>query len=127
MRYSALISWGVVIYAVMFLLWSGFVVYGFVEGVLPRLVGLGILILLALIAGRSLRLHGWHDILPYSLSWVAVVAILDIILTVPFTGWALFSDWNIWVGYALIACVPLLAPLLERAWPRGALRERHDA
>ncbi len=125
MKYSAFVSWGIVMYAIMFLLWSGFVVYGFVEGVAPRLVGLTVLIVLATVAGRSLRFHRWQDILPYSLSWVAVVAILDIILTVPFTGWALFSDWNIWVGYALIAFVPLLAPLLNRAWPREATSESH--
>jgi hypothetical protein len=121
MRYGALISWGVVMYAIMFLLWSGFLMYGFVEGVAPRLTGLVVLIVLALTAGRSL------NILPYSLTWVVVVAILDIILTVPFTGWGLFSDWNIWVGYALIACVPLLSPLLKRAWPRPSKLESHES
>lgn len=114
MRYGALLGWGIVMYAIMFLLWSGFVLYGFVEGLLPRIVGLSVLIALALLAGRSLRFHLWRDILPYSIAWTIVVVVLDVVFTVPFTGWALFSDWNIWVGYAMILFVPLLAPYSTR-------------
>src|SRR3990167_7992781 len=101
MKYSAL-AWGIVLYAIMFLLWSGFVLYGFAEGIAPRLTGLLVLIGLALLAGRALHYGSWRDILPYSIAWTVIVAILDMVFTVPFTGWALFSDWNIWVGYALI-------------------------
>lgn len=110
MNYSSL-SWGVIIYALMYLLWSVFAIYGFTAGYAPRFIGLGALVLLALIAGRSLKFHSWHDILPYSLFWLGSVVVLDIICTVPFTGWTLFYDWNLWVGYGLIVCVPLLAPL----------------
>lgn len=101
------------IYAVMYLLWSGFMLYGFTEGILPRLIALLVLVGLALSAGRALRFSSWKDILPYSIAWTVIVALLDALYTVPFTGWALFSDWNLWVGYSLILIVPLIAPRMK--------------
>jgi hypothetical protein len=120
MKYGALIGWGIGIYAVMFLVWSGFVTYGFVEGVLPRIVSLLTLITVSIVAGRALHLVNWKDVLPYSATWVVVVIIADVVLSVPFTGWALFSDWNVWVGYALVLLVPLLAPYTHAQKSRHA-------
>ncbi|MBI5645232.1 hypothetical protein HY970_04000 [Candidatus Kaiserbacteria bacterium] len=108
MRYGALIGWGVVIYALMYLVWSGFVLYGFVGGFLPRLVGLILLISVTAIATRALRVHSWRDVLPYSIAWMIVVALCDAIFTMPYSGWALYANWNVWVGYLLVACVPLV-------------------
>lgn len=110
MKYDALIGWGIIIYAIMFLVWSGFVTYGFVEGIAPRIAGLITLVAIALYAGRSLTLASWKDILPYSVAWTLIVIAGDMILSVPFTGWMLFADWNVWVGYTLVLVVPLLAP-----------------
>lgn len=126
MRYGKLLGWGIVIYAVMFLLWTGFVTYGFVEGIVPRILGLAFLIGLALIAGSSLRFHSWHDILPYSLTWAIMMALFDGIFSVPYAGWQLYFDWNVWFGYAVVAVAPLFAPYfrLERFSdkpPMGAL------
>src|SRR3990167_3248034 len=97
MRYRKLLGWGIAIYAVMFLMWSGFVTYGFIEGF-------------------ALGFHRWLDILPYSLSWALLMAILDGVFSVPYTGWQMYFDWNIWFGYAVVAITPLLAPYfrLER-------------
>lgn len=110
MKYGAALGWGIVIYAIMFMTWNAFVIYGFIEGVLPRLAGLVVLIVITTIAGRSLRFHSAKDILPYAIAWVVIVALLDGVYSVPFTGMQLYSDWNIWVGYLLVLCVPLLAP-----------------
>lgn len=110
MKALSRLAWGVALYALMYLLWSGFILYGF-TGTASRVVGLLALIVLAFIAGRSLRLSSWKDILPYSLAWVAVIAIMDAIFSVPYTGWQVYTDWNLWVGYALVALVPLTAPL----------------
>ena len=113
MKYGALFGWGVVIYAVMFLLWSGFVTYGFIDGLAPRIVGLLVLIAVALIAGNSLRYRAWSDILPYSLSWAVLMAVLDGLFSVPYAGWQLYFDWNVWFGYAIVAIVPLFSPYLR--------------
>lgn len=115
MKYGAYVGWGVVIYAVMFLLWSGFVTYGLAGNVFSRIVGLVVLVGVATIAGRALRLPIWHDILPYSLSWGVVVGLLDMLFSVPFGGWQIYADWNIWIGYALVVIVPLFAPLTRRS------------
>ncbi len=114
MKYAPLVGWGFCIYATMFLAWSGFVLYGFTEGIVPRIAGLAILVAVALVAGRALKFHAWKDVLPYSAFWMLEVAVLDIIFSVPFTGWQLFADWNIWVGYLLVFSVPMLAPYLRR-------------
>ena len=127
MKYRALLVWGIVMYAIMFLLWSGLVLYGFAEGLWPRIFGLLVLISLALAAGRSLRLQLWKDILPYSITWTLTVALLDVIFSVPFTGWSLFGDWNLWVGYSMILLVPLFAPLSSGIWTKQISREQHDS
>jgi len=112
-NYLSFIGWGIVIYAIMFLIWSGFVTYGFVQGLAPRIFGLLVLIVTALIAGNSLRFNSWRDILPYSLTWGIIVALLDGLLGVPLSGWQLYANWNVWFGYALVVLVPLFAPFVR--------------
>lgn len=110
MRYGILLGWGIVIYAVVSLAFSGLVIYGLAGTFLGRILALLALITVATIAGRALRLHSWKDIAPYSILWAAMMGILDAIFSVPFSGWVLYADWNLWLGYALVAVVPLLAP-----------------
>ena len=110
MKFGALFGWGIVIYAVMSLVWSIFVTYGFVDGLAPRVAALIVLVGVTVIAGLSLRYHAWHDILPYSLVWAAMMALLDGVVSVPYTGFELYTDVNVWIGYALVVFVPLFAP-----------------
>lgn len=110
MKYGALLGWGIVIYAVMSLLWSGLVIYGMADSLLSLAIRLCVLLFIASIAGRSLRVHSWQDVLPYSVFWAATMALLDAVYTVPFSGWTMYADWRLWVGYALVAIIPLLAP-----------------
>ena len=118
MKYAALLGWGICVYAVMTLAWTGISLYGFGGTLGGRIAGLLALIAVLTIAGRSLRFHSWKDILPYSLMWVVMMGVLDAIYSVPFTGWEIYMDWNLWVGYALVALVPLLAPHTRRV-PHG--------
>jgi len=115
-RLGPFFGWGIVIYAVIFLVWSAFSIYGFIDGWAPRIVGLAALVCTAVIAGRSLRATTWYDIIPYSLAWGAMMGVLDAILSVPFIGWQIFLDWNVWFGYAIVVLAPLLAlyPRLDR-------------
>lgn len=101
------------IYALMFLLWSGFVTYGFIEGLLPRAAALAALIVIGILAGDSLRLLSWRDVLPYSVCWALMTAALDAVFSVPLAGWSMFFDWSVWLGYSLVALAPLLAPLVR--------------
>jgi hypothetical protein len=115
-----LFGWGVAIYAIIFLLWSVFVAYGFVEGYMPRVTGLLVLVVTCIAAGRSLGARTWHDVLPYSIAWGVMMGILDAVISVPFTGWEIFLDWNVWFGYAVVVLVPLLAlyPRFNKMIPR---------
>ena len=110
MKYGPLLGWGVAIYSSMFLMWTGFLTYGFVVGYAPRIVATFALVFVALLAGRSLRLHSWLDILPYSIAWSVMMIIMDIIFSVPLAGWGIFANPNAWFGYAMVALVPLAAP-----------------
>lgn len=114
MKYGALFGWGIVIYAIMSLAWSGLVIYGLVGMYFSVIVRLLILIGVTTIAGRSLRFHSWLDILPYSVCWALTMGLLDAVYAVPFATWSLYADWSVWVGYALVAIVPLFSPLLLR-------------
>lgn len=122
MKFGALFGWGIVIYAVSALAWSGMALYGFTAGPLPRVLEAIILAGVCVIAGSSLRYRTWKDIAPYSVVWAIVVAILDGIFTYPSQGFALYFEWSSWLGYALVVVLPLLAvyfrriPSPERSW-----------
>lgn len=113
MKFGALLGWGIVIYAVMSLLWSGLVIYGVSSGLLSLFFRVCVLILVTSIAGHSLHFYSWKDILPYSIFWAIMMGALDAVYTVPFSGWSIYGDWYLWVGYGLVALVPLLTPLIR--------------
>ena len=102
-----LFGWGVVIYSVIYLTWSGLVIYGLQNELYSRLISITVLIVISALAGRSLHTNSWKDILPYSLAWAAIVAAIDGLLAVPYAGWAIYSDLGVWVSYILVAVVPL--------------------
>src|SRR3989344_3217203 len=99
--FSKAIGWGIVIYAVMYLVWSGLVIYGLSLGYLSLIVRLLVLFFITMIAARSLRLGNWKDVFPYSVVWAIVAAILDGLFLVPFSGWGLYSSLSVWFGYAV--------------------------
>ena len=115
MKYGAVVGWAVVIYAVMALAWSGFITYGLAGTLTARVLQLLVLVIVTTIAARSLKFHSWKDILPYSILWAVMMGLLDIVFTVPFAGWEIYADWNIWVGYTLVVIIPLLAPFTRGA------------
>lgn len=113
MKFGALFGWGVVIYAVMFLVWSGFVTYGFIDGLAPKITSLIVLIGVTIIAGQSLRFTSWSDILPYSISWAVIMILLDGVFSVPYSGFSLYLDPNVWFGYAIVVIAPLFSSHLR--------------
>ena len=64
------------------------------------------------------RLTNWKDLAPFTILWAVIAVILDAIFLVPFSGWALYASWSVWVGYALVAIIPLVTSF----WRRGAAR-----
>jgi hypothetical protein len=107
------LGWGIAIYAVMYLLWSGLAIYGLSYGILSLTARILALVLVTTIAVRSLRLVTRMDVLPYSISWAVVAIVLDALLLVPFTGLGLYATWSVWAGYALVAFAPYLTFSLQ--------------
>ena len=110
MKYISRLSWGIVIYAIMYLFSNGLSVYGLAGGIGAVIARLVMLVIIATIAGRSTRFDSWKDILPYSIFWAFTVLALDAVFTYPFSGVAMYSNWNLWIGYALVLLLPLAAP-----------------
>lgn len=110
MKWKSLLGWGIVIYAIMSLVWSGLVTWNLDEGFLPRLFIFVAVAVTSIIAARTLRLSSRRDILAYSFGWVVIMAMLDVLFAVPVGGWGIYADANLWVMYALVAGAPLLAP-----------------
>ena len=110
MKLLSRLSWGIVIYAIVYVFSQGLLIYGFSTGLVPLLCRLVVLIIIATVAGRSLKFHSWKDILPYSFFWACTVAGLDAVLTLPFGGTAMYASPNLWIGYALVMLLPLAAP-----------------
>lgn len=98
----------------MYLTWSGLVIYGLSLGVLSLAVRLVVLFACTRIAVNSLRLDNWKDILPYSILWALVAVLLDALFLVPFTGFELYASWSVWMGYSLVALLPLVHLYLHR-------------
>lgn len=120
MRPWSLLGWGIVIYAIISLVWTGLMEYGWTDGFLPLIAEIVTLFVVCLCAGSSLKFRTWKDILPYSIGWALIAAALDAVFVVPVSGWGFFADWNVWGGYALIAIIPLFSTMLLRRYaPHG--------
>ena len=97
MKYAARLSWGIVIYAIVYLFSNGLTIYGLVGGVPAIVARLAVLLIITTIAGRSLHFNSWKDILPYSIFWAFTVLVLDAVFTLPFSSMQMYANWNLWV------------------------------
>lgn len=113
MQLGTRVGWGVVIYAILFLVTSTMAVYGW-SGLVPSLAGLLVLLIVCVWAGWQLKFHAWTDILSYSIGWAIIALALDAVVAVPDQGWGLYSEWTAWAGYLLIVLLPLLSVPLRR-------------
>lgn len=114
MKYGALFGWGITIYAVMYLVGSGLIIYGLDSSLLSIIVKLTTLVVVASVAGRALALSNWKDVLPYSIGWAVIAALLDAVFWVPFAGILMYASLGVWIGYALLAFVPVVAVRMPR-------------
>lgn len=114
MKLRALIGWGIVIYSVLYLVWTGLVIHGLSDRLIARVIVLATLATVTAIATRALRVSSERDVIPYAIGWIFVAAILDAIFAVPSAGWGIYSDWNLWVGYVLLFIVPLIVTAVSK-------------
>jgi hypothetical protein len=114
MRFGRLIGWGITIYAVVYLAWSGLVIHGLELSIFARFIVLFALAAVTIVATKSLGYRTERDILPYAIGWMIIVGLLDAVYAVPFGGWAIYTDWNMWVGYFLVLIIPIVVTLASR-------------
>jgi hypothetical protein len=121
MRFGVLFGWGITIYAIFFLVWSALNVYGVSQGAAADVIEILTLLAVCVIAGSSLKFRTWKDILPYSIGWAIIAALLDAFFAAPSGNWSLFTGWSPWIAYGLVALLPLLAVFfIKRETHRGA-------
>lgn len=115
----ATLGWGIVIYAVMYLAWSGLAVYGLTAGMLVLVLRLLVLAGITTLAAHDLKVSG-VTVAKYSAFWGLVAILLDIVLLVPFIGLTFYAEWGVWLGYALVVAIPIgTSELLNR---KGAVQ-----
>lgn len=122
MRYAAVLGWGLVVYALLYALWSVFVLYGFVDTLAAHVAAWAVLAGVLVAVTRYSRVNVRRALI-YALGWAAIVIGGDILLSVPLAGWQIFAEWTQWVTYGLIVVVPLMYALLYRA---EATRDEHE-
>ena len=58
------------------------------------------------IATNYVKPKDWQKGAKYGVVWLAIFIVLDLVLTVPFTGMEYFSDWKSYIPYALTLAIP---------------------
>lgn len=107
MNYKKIFGYGAAVWATAYITATVLMVYGMFDNVMAKAILVLIVAGAAYLAGRSLNLDSIISILKYSVVWLIMAAILDTVITVPFAGWGLFTQWNIWLGYTAILLMPL--------------------
>ncbi|HWP61609.1 MAG TPA: hypothetical protein VN495_03330 [Candidatus Paceibacterota bacterium] len=121
MKWGSVFGWGIAIYAVVYLAWSALVIHGFIEGIIPQVSLIIVLVAMVALAASCLRVSHRLDVLPYAIGWLLIAIFFDFVCAVPVSGWGIWHDWHIWVGYSLIILVPLILPTHK---PRRVTRRR---
>lgn len=60
------------------------------------------------IASRAANIKELKKALILGLMWVIVMVILDLVLTLPFTGVGYFSSWKTYLAYAITFLTPII-------------------
>ncbi len=102
------VGYGMLLYAVMYLAWALLAAYGVGGSAGARYALFAVLVLSTAFAARSLGHETLRDIVPHALAWVATIALFDALFAIPSGNWAIFTDPNLWVGYALVLGTPLV-------------------
>lgn len=111
MNWKKLVLPPVAIYAVIFLFISALIgAEANAETTWVWIVTLAISIIGLYLATNYARPKNVKEGLVYGLVWLIILFALDLILTVPFTGWAYFNDWKSYLPYALTILMPTFLP-----------------
>lgn len=109
MNWKKLILPPVAIYAVIFLFISALIGAKIDQTqTWVWLVSLAILIIGLYLATNFAKPKNVKEGLIYGFVWLGIFFLLDLALTIPFTGWGYFSDWKSYLSYGLIIVIPTI-------------------
>lgn len=109
MNYLKLIGFGVVIWIAAYMTATAFVAYGAGDTGVAGVTTAIIVAVVTFVLARNLHERSLSRLFFYAIGWVGIGLVLDLLFTIPFTGWELFRTWNIWTGYGLIIVATLLS------------------
>ena len=109
MNWKKLILPPVAIYAVIFLFISALIGTKInQQATWVWIVTLTISIIGLYLATNYAKPKTWQEGLKYGLIWLVIFFILDLVLTIPFTGWGYLSNWKSYISYGLTILIPTL-------------------
>jgi hypothetical protein len=123
MKLRPLLGWAIVIYSVFYVAWSLMRAYGFSAGIGASVLELVVLFVICVVAGSSLKFKTWKDILPYSIGWAIIAALIDALFAAPTGQWTFFSQPSTWISYALVAVFPLFAVFVRKQHSHSGIWE----
>ena len=103
------LGYGVLFYIIIYVATTAFVAYK----INPQtdIVAWSIMMAITLTTGYfiSLRLEmkDYKEALMYGIVWVIITVLLDLVLTVPFTGISFIENWRFFTGIAVTLLIPV--------------------
>ena len=113
MNYKKLIGFGILLWIIAFVIASVFVGAKAIDSIVAKITVPIVVGIAAFFVGKNLKLKSISETLKYSATWIVIGVLLDMAVTVPFTGWGIFAEWNVWLGYFFVLTAPLLATKLS--------------
>lgn len=107
MNWKKAIGYGVALWVLMFVIISILIAYKIYEGVIVAIVVAIISGIISYILAGYAKPTKISEALMYGFTWVVVGVILDVIVTRRFNA-AIFSEWSLWLGYALVLLAPIV-------------------
>lgn len=108
MNWKKAISFGAVIWILMFVIVSVFIGFKIYGSVWMQIIAAIIAGAISYYLAGKIKPHSAKSALSYGLTWAMVGVILDAIVTTRFNP-AIFASWSLWLGYILV----LLAPTFQ--------------
>lgn len=101
-------GYGIIIWIIAFVVSSIFIAFETTETLRDTVTTLVVIVAVFLLA-RNLYLGSRKELFLHGLTWMVMVLVLDVLITVRFTGWQFLASWLTVVAYLLIVLVPLLS------------------
>jgi hypothetical protein len=105
----------IAIYAVIFLFISA-LIGAKIDAQAPwvYIVSLAIAIAGLYIGTNYVKPKNMQEGLKFGVVWLVILIVLDLILTLPFTGPEFFSSWHPYVSYVLTLLIPTALPVIKK-------------